>query len=94
MHQIVDDIGAPEGGGQRFGFEDVALINIDLMAPGAAAEFVGITGEATDGVTVLHEAGDESSADIAGCAEYEDSSHRLLSLSLPRGDRGLPGGLR
>ena len=60
-------------GGQRLGFEDVALDDVGVLDPIEAGEAVWVAGEAAEVVAAVEEAGGEAAADVAGGAGEEDA---------------------
>ncbi len=68
VHEVVGDVDALHGGGERRGVGDVAPDGLRLARPGVVAQFLGGAGEAPDPVSGLDQLGDEPAADVAGGA--------------------------
>ncbi len=74
MHQVVCDVNSVEGGSERVGRECVGLHQFDA-GPTARLEDGATASRRPHRQAACCEAGHEVSADVAGCAKYEDSVH-------------------
>lgn len=66
VHEVVGDVDAPQGGGERRGVGDVAADDLRLPGPGVVAQFLRSAGEAAHPVAGGDELGDEPAADVTG----------------------------
>ncbi len=89
VHQVVRDLDSRHGPVERLGVGDVALDDLDPVAPRRVSELARVAHEATDPVAGLEQLGDEAAPDVAGGAGDEDDGHgRLLPRFVGRGSRG------
>jgi hypothetical protein len=66
VDEIVGDVRAREGGGERGGIEDVSTYHLNLRQPVAALQTVGVAGEDANAMARREQARHEATADVAG----------------------------
>ena len=77
VDEVVDEVGAFEGGRQRVRVERVRLHDLDAR-PLARLEGLAAPARGADGVSLRDQARHEVAADVPGCAQDEDRGHARL----------------